>query len=186
MGWTAPHTWVVNEVLTAAQANTYIRDNTQYNLDTVRAASIHYDAMPNWNGHTGAAPNSGIANGTTQIVGVNGTTPLQVAFTKRYAETQLLFITSMSGYQNFASGASQFQEFMAIVGGASFTIGNIYLATNAEHRTLARSVMSSGAIAAGAYTVARTIQGQAPATATWTFDANDSMDLTVLEVNTVN
>ena len=30
MAWTAPRTWVTNEIVTAAQMNAHVRDNTRF------------------------------------------------------------------------------------------------------------------------------------------------------------
>jgi hypothetical protein len=66
MAWTTPRTWVTNELVTAAMANTHIRDNTQHLYDMSLAAAF----TPTWTA-TGTAPSLGNGIWVTRYIRMN-------------------------------------------------------------------------------------------------------------------
>lgn len=107
MAWTAPRTWVVNEVVTASLLNTHLRDN----LKAIGDAWTPY--TPSW---TAATTNPVLGNGT-----LNG---FYVAAGKL---TVVRIELTTGGTTTYGSGAYRFSlpfTSVAVLSGAGASLGN--------------------------------------------------------------
>lgn len=191
MGWTAPHSWVFNEMLGVTDLNVWVSENTQYRLDTVRAYNAHSIPFIIWQGTnspvTGA---SGVAPVTAQpfggpVLGAAGT--IQTVFTKRQSDTNLLLIGAASLY--CGPGASTgfavslgLDTYPTPTGLVQWPIGNFFYNVANQHQgqALRRTLVG---VAAGTYLGGIYIRSST--NTNWAIvDAQDGADLLILESHT--
>lgn len=177
MGWTVPHTWAVADSLLASDLNTWVRDNTQYNLDTIRATNAHASSVTLWTNSTGGLGPSGTASTTTQQVAANGS-PMQLFnFVKRQNDTDI----SVIGYLMAYSQTTGAQNFSYTFNGQNPSLFTSFWWNQTQDYHNIDVGATELAVPAGVYDIRCMVIAPLSSGHTITMDGNASWDITVLE-----